>query len=257
MGLATIDNREGTDLCVILVDNKKDGNEEQGCTKSTKKVDDEPEKPSFEEVDDFVDDFADDFADDFDHINDFVNADLEQEIKEKEDDYKQYIRNILKNESLSIHVDQDKNMHDDEGEDEGDDEEFELDSISNKALDTKQINQNIRDLDDPFSKSNFPLQPHLVDDNILDSNPDRFPGTAPDLEPDLQKYANVLTKFDSNIEDFLNEADEPELPENFGEMFHGQHRDIEKVVYFSTLNSNEKDDYEVEIKLPKRNPEIK
>jgi hypothetical protein len=248
MGLATIDNREGMGLCVILVDNKINGNEEQGYNKSTKKIDNEPENPSFEE--------ADDFADDFHHINDFVNADLEQEIKEKED-YKQYIRNLLKNESSSIQVDKDKNKHKhDEGDDEGEDDEFELDSISNKALGTKKINRNIRDLDDPFSKSNFPLQPHLVDDNMLISNPDRFPGTAPDLEPDLQKYANVLTKFDSNIEDFLNEADEPELPDNFGEMFHGQHHDIEKVVYFSTLNSNEKDDYEVEIKLPKRNPEI-
>ena len=176
---------------------------------------------------------------DYGEIDDFVNTDIGNEVLEKQN-YKDHIKELFDKRPLSIDINQEKH------EGESDFEELELDSLSNHALDSKQVDfveekKGINFL----SKSNFPLKPHLKGDR-LEELKDKLPGTVPDLEPDFQKIGNGMPKFDSNLENFLNESEESLLPDNFGEMLDGKNQDMEKVVYFSTLNSQDHNNAEVE-----------
>lgn len=50
------------------------------------------------------------------------------------------------------------------------------------------------------------------------------------------------------MEEFLDSAEQNLIPHNFGEMLEGDNEDMEKIVHFSTLNSQDQVNADVEIK---------
>ena len=179
----------------------------------------------------------------YEEIDDFVNAEIDDE-REDKINYVQHIKQLFEKRPLSIDIEEE---HQEEKEIIEEDK-INLDSLSKKALDSKQVEEDEGENEkEPefFSKSNFPLNPRLENDPMVDSK-DRLPGSVPDLEPEMNQFQHVITKFDNNIDDFLNDTEENLIPENFGEMLDGKHKDMEKVVYFSTLNSQDNINSEVE-----------
>jgi hypothetical protein len=120
-----------------------------------------------------------------------------------------------------------------------------LNSFTNKAINSRnvgeteefidydgQIRSNTKDGEEIFSKLN-------VDFEEL-----KFPGTVPDLELEIMNYGKVFDKctyYVTNPEDDEKDIQEKIMPEEFNKMLIGQKgEEIEKVVYFSTLNSQDK-----------------
>ena len=179
-------------------------------------------------------------------INDFVNANIQEEPEDQ--DYKRHIKNLFENRPLSIDVDQEENAPKVV-------DELDLDSLSNHALESKQVESKEKSkLAELFSKSNFPEKDSIEGDLKGEEEKERLPGTVPDLEPDLQQYKDELVKFDSNVEDFIKNPSENMIPDNFGEMLEGDNPDMEKVVNFSTLNSQDQVNEDVEINKGKIDP---
>lgn len=173
---------------------------------------------------------------DIQKISDFMNAEIEESELDLQN-YKDHIRKLFEKKPINVET-----MKIDE---DADDQDFDddLDSFSNMALDSK--------LPDTTEKVLEKLNLHTKNEKDLmqkfreDVENLKFPGTVQDLEPELQNLADVIDNFDPDGEDITDEQDEEIdiLPTDFAHMLDGnRNKDIEKVVYFSTLNSQDKPD---------------
>ena len=171
-------------------------------------------------------------------IDDFVNAELEESDLELPN-YKDHLKKFFQNKPLNVDTLEPKREKSPE----------EIEMVSNKATLSKQnLDKNTAELDGFDSKNamNTNKEKDLLDHFGDDFDNLKFPGTAPDLEPELQKYGQILTDYRQAPEDmFIDQENEIGiLPKDFTDMLDGnKDKDVEKVVYFSTLNSQDKVDH--------------